>query len=68
MQLTVIDKDLAPWRDGGGIDVETTLAAVKQYTTMSRQKGIHLGFYEGKAYVIEATLDQGLLGHHANIM
>lgn len=62
-----IKADLAPWAEEG-IDLPLMKRAAERFTTINLQKGMLLGFHKGKAYVIEATLQQGLLGHHANIM
>lgn len=63
-----IDSDLQPWRDLGGISQALMKRAALTYTTINKQKGLMMGFKDGKAYVIDVTLEAGWLGHHANIL
>ena len=62
-----VHTDLEPWR-ATGIDAELVRQSANEYSVLAKQKGVVLGFNGGKAYVVEASLDAGLLGHHANIM
>ncbi|PNW71171.1 hypothetical protein CHLRE_16g694750v5 [Chlamydomonas reinhardtii] len=64
-----IDQDLELYRNNGGITPELMARTMSLHTAGNREKGLAVGFYNGRVYVIDTVRRMKLkpFGHHVTL-